>query len=124
MEKFVPRGKMSKKAKRELDKRKRVTWGALNPTTRKPENPKAYKRKKVQPEEEDAPPLNLFTSPRPIPAPAYTKASCHSASLKPTSTRSPASKIGRLTKRPSPASKSNCSSSLNCGSFWESPKLR
>ena len=45
MERFIPYGKLSPKKKRELAKRRRKTWGALNPVTRKPENPKAYKRK-------------------------------------------------------------------------------
>ncbi len=42
--KIVPYGKMSKKAKKELDRKKRRDWGALNPVTRKPENPGAYNR--------------------------------------------------------------------------------
>lgn len=44
MEKFVPYDKMSKKAKRELDLKKRSTWGNVNPATRQEENRKAYKR--------------------------------------------------------------------------------
>jgi hypothetical protein len=42
--KFVPYEKLSKKAKREADKARRTTWGELNPTTRKPENSRAYDR--------------------------------------------------------------------------------
>jgi len=45
---FIPKQKLSKKAQRELNCAKRRTWGALNPTTRKPVSPKAYNRKKVQ----------------------------------------------------------------------------
>ncbi|MBP0969172.1 MAG: hypothetical protein J5744_03400 [Oscillospiraceae bacterium] len=41
---IVPYEKMSKKAKREHDLRKRRDWGGLNPVTRKPENPRAYNR--------------------------------------------------------------------------------
>ena len=44
MEKFIPYEKLSKKKRRELDKARRGTW-ALNPVTRRPENPKAYNRK-------------------------------------------------------------------------------
>ena len=47
MEKFIPYEKLSKKKKRELDTGKRNVW-AISPVTRKPENPKAYNRKKAQ----------------------------------------------------------------------------
>lgn len=46
MEKFVSYEKLSKKKQRELNAAKRTTW-AISPVTRKPENPKAYKRKKM-----------------------------------------------------------------------------
>lgn len=46
-QKFVPFEKRSKKEKRRLNAQKRGSWGALNPVTRKPQNPKAYNRKKV-----------------------------------------------------------------------------
>lgn len=45
--KFVPEDKMSKKAKKELNKRRRQTWGELSPVTRKPMNSRAYKRSKA-----------------------------------------------------------------------------
>ena len=48
MEKFIPYEKLSKKEKRKLDLAKRQTWGELNPVTRKPENSRAYNRKKSQ----------------------------------------------------------------------------
>ena len=48
MQKFVPYEKLSKKAKRELDRKKRGTWGGLNPVTRMPPNPRAYDRRKAQ----------------------------------------------------------------------------
>jgi len=48
MEKFVPFEKLSKKQQKELNSHKRKTWGELNPVTRKPENPKAYNRRKAQ----------------------------------------------------------------------------
>lgn len=48
MEKFIPYEKLSKKKKRELNLKRRSSWNGLNPVTRKPANPKAYNRKKVQ----------------------------------------------------------------------------
>lgn len=48
MDKFIPFEKMSKHKKREILAQKRRTWGAINPVTRKPENPKAYKRVKAR----------------------------------------------------------------------------
>lgn len=47
MENFIPYEKLSKKKKRELNAKKRVTW-QMNPVTRKPQNPKAYNRRKAQ----------------------------------------------------------------------------
>lgn len=52
MNTFIPFDKMSKKQKKELAKTYRGSWGALNPVTRKPENPKAYNRKKIRREDE------------------------------------------------------------------------
>lgn len=46
MKKFVPFEKLSRKKQQELNKQRRTTWGSLNPTTRKPENSKAYNRNK------------------------------------------------------------------------------
>jgi len=43
--KYVPRNKLSKKAKRQEDLKHRKVWG-ISPVTRKPPNPKIYKRKK------------------------------------------------------------------------------
>ena len=48
MDKFIPYEKLSPKKKRETDKEKRGVWYGINPVTRKPENPKAYNRKKVR----------------------------------------------------------------------------
>lgn len=48
MEKFIPYEKLSKKEKRKVDAAKRTTWGNLNPVTRKPQNSKAYNRKRTQ----------------------------------------------------------------------------
>ncbi len=54
MDKFIPFEKMSKRKKREIVAHKRQTWGGLNPVTRKPENPKAYKRVKARKWNEDS----------------------------------------------------------------------
>ena len=48
MEKYIPFEKLSKKKRRELYARRRGTWGELNPVTRRPENPKAYNRRKAR----------------------------------------------------------------------------
>lgn len=47
MNKHVPYEKLSKKERRKLDSSRRNTWGSLNPVTRKPENSRAYNRKKL-----------------------------------------------------------------------------
>ena len=62
MEKFIPYEKLSKKEKRKLDQAKRQTWGELNPVTRKPQNSKAYNRKKAQSWKRDSSsvPFDLF----------------------------------------------------------------
>ncbi|MDE7121890.1 MAG: hypothetical protein K2O42_06995 [Oscillospiraceae bacterium] len=43
-QKFIPYEKLSKKARRELDQKKRSDWGAVRPATRIEKNPKAYQR--------------------------------------------------------------------------------
>lgn len=48
MEKFIPFEKLPKKKQRELNRAKRGSWYGLNPVTRKPENSKAYNRRKAQ----------------------------------------------------------------------------
>lgn len=45
MTKFISREKLSKKARKELDKQKRTTWG-FSPATKKVESKKLYNRKK------------------------------------------------------------------------------
>lgn len=55
MDKFVPKEKRSKKEQRKLNLARRKTWGPISPVTRKPENPKAYRRKKVQKGDDDFP---------------------------------------------------------------------
>ena len=50
---ILPYEKLSKKKKKEIDKARRATWGEISPVTRKPENPKAYNRRKAQRWEKD-----------------------------------------------------------------------
>ncbi len=45
-DKFVPQDKMSKKAQKELNDKKRGTWGNTSPVTRVQPNKKAYDRKR------------------------------------------------------------------------------
>lgn len=47
MNRFIPYEKLSKKKKKERNAEKRNTW-TISPVTRRPENPKAYSRKKAQ----------------------------------------------------------------------------
>ncbi len=60
MEKFIPFEKLSKRKQRELMAKKRRTWGSVNPVTRKPENPKVYKRHKAQKWSDDSSAEVLF----------------------------------------------------------------
>lgn len=52
MKKFIPYEKLSKKKQRELNTAARNIW-AISPVTRKPENSKAYNRRKAQDWKED-----------------------------------------------------------------------
>lgn len=45
MKSFVPREKMSKKARRQLDRQSREGW-SISPVTRRVESKKAYSRKR------------------------------------------------------------------------------
>lgn len=53
MAKYIPYEKLGKKQRRALDEARRDTWGAISPITRRPENPKAYNRKKAKRWERD-----------------------------------------------------------------------
>lgn len=48
MNNWIPFEKLSKKKRRELNAKRRSDWGSMNPMTRRPENPKAYNRRKAQ----------------------------------------------------------------------------
>ena len=52
MTRFIPFEKLSKKEKMRQNAAKRQGWGSLSPVTRRAENPKAYKRLRRRPEEE------------------------------------------------------------------------
>ncbi|MDD2955812.1 MAG: hypothetical protein PHD67_05790 [Oscillospiraceae bacterium] len=54
MEKFIPFEKLPKKKQRELNQAKRGSWHGICPVTRKPENPKAYNRRKAQKGSDDS----------------------------------------------------------------------
>ena len=60
MNKFVPRVKMSKKARKKLDAEKRTAW-AFSPVTRKIESKKIYNRKRVSRTENDEGPGDSFS---------------------------------------------------------------
>ncbi len=47
MERFIPREKLSKRRKKELNAQKRSTWEGINPVTRKLESKKLYSRKRT-----------------------------------------------------------------------------
>jgi hypothetical protein len=61
MEKFIPKSKLSKKARKAMNLAQRKTWGCLNPITRRPENPKAYNRKKVRKGDDNYSPIEPFS---------------------------------------------------------------
>ncbi len=46
MKEFVPKEKMSKKARKEMEKGKRVMW-SMDPRTRVAESKKVYNRKRI-----------------------------------------------------------------------------
>lgn len=48
MEKNIPFEKLSKKKQRELNTKMRGSWYGLNPVTRRPDNSKAYNRRKAR----------------------------------------------------------------------------
>lgn len=48
MKKHICYDKLTKKKKHEIDLISRGTWFGVNPVTRKPENSKAYNRRKAQ----------------------------------------------------------------------------
>lgn len=60
MEKYIPYEKLSKKKRRELDARQRGSWNGFSPVTRRPENPKAYNRKKARKRSDDFPDRAFF----------------------------------------------------------------
>ncbi len=61
MEKFVPYEKLSKKRQREENAKRRGSWGGINPVTRRPDNPKAYKRKQARSWQDDSAPVSFLS---------------------------------------------------------------
>lgn len=61
MEKFTAYEKLSKKKKRQLNAARRKDWGAISPVTRRPENPKAYNRKKTRKRDYENPETASFS---------------------------------------------------------------
>ena len=55
MRKIIPYEKLSKKEKQKNNAMRRNTWGSLNPATRKPQNSKAYNRRRAQDWKKDLP---------------------------------------------------------------------
>ena len=45
---FVPYGKLSKKARRMIDSSRRRVWGPLDPATKRSEDPKVYNRARTK----------------------------------------------------------------------------
>ncbi len=48
VQKFIPKEKLSKKARQALNARQRQTWGGFSPVTRKPQNPKRIQEKSLR----------------------------------------------------------------------------
>lgn len=48
MPKNIPYEKLTKRKRKALDAKKRGSWGAISPVTRKPPDPKAYNRNKAR----------------------------------------------------------------------------
>ena len=59
MKSFIPNEKLSKRERRARDAARRVTWD-ISPVTRRPENPRAYKREKTRKCIEDALSVSLL----------------------------------------------------------------
>lgn len=62
MQKFVPRLKLSKRRKKELNEQQRSTWEGIKPVTRKVESKKLYSRKKTS--YTDGDPRGVFLYPK------------------------------------------------------------
>ncbi len=55
MKLFVPYEKLSKKKRSELDRKKRGSWGNVNPVTRRAEDKNLYNRRRARSIKEDDP---------------------------------------------------------------------
>ena len=63
MEKFIPFKKLSKKEQQKQNAALRGSWYGMNPVTRKPENSKAYNRRKARKWSDDSTTVS-FSIPR------------------------------------------------------------
>ena len=72
--KFIPYEKLSKRGKREIDKRKRKRWGQINPITRITKNKKLYNRKNIRADENNDCPDIFFISGYPAPSVVFFSA--------------------------------------------------
>ena len=50
MEKFILYEKLSKKEQKQVNAARRGSWGSFSPVTRKPQNSRAYNRRKAKSE--------------------------------------------------------------------------
>ncbi|WP_369283996.1 hypothetical protein [Oscillibacter sp. GMB15532] len=60
MEKFISFEKLSKKEQQKRNAARRGSWYGLNPVTRKPENSKAYNRRKARKWSDDSTTVPFF----------------------------------------------------------------
>lgn len=63
MERFIPYQKLSKRERRARDAARRAVWD-ISPVTRRPENPRAYKREKTRKSIRDALNVSFLFPPR------------------------------------------------------------
>ena len=61
MAKFVPKGKLSRKARKELNRQRRTVWG-FSPVTKTVESKKRYNRKKSSHDLQDENSMGVFVS--------------------------------------------------------------
>ncbi|MCL2427472.1 MAG: hypothetical protein FWD05_14190 [Oscillospiraceae bacterium] len=59
-QRYIPLDKRSKREQKEYFAARRGSWGDVNPVTRKPPNPKAYKRRKSGQRYEHEPLIGFF----------------------------------------------------------------
>ncbi len=63
MKKFIPREKLSRKARKQLDGERRATW-TLSPVTKKIDSKKVYSRKRKSHDRDDDNGMGFFMAPQ------------------------------------------------------------